>query len=477
LPPPANRSNTLTEEETREGAVKAKKTRKGDGFWEKIDLDRSGTGGGESKNGMDVDNQNALGSSNYDDDGEEDFLGPSPIKSLNKYKKNQFSLLTTTFSEPSASKGNGKSPHSEAESDGDDEPMDEDDVTMNRKSAEKKQKIKAASAFQPSTLNKPKTDRPPSNSATLPPPPPPKASQLPNGKGKKRAASSKLGALVPFDTFADEHLESASGAGPSSLKSGSLAVPSNSSADQKSRSRSRSPIFLETRDRKQKRRTPAEDSVSHGPLDVSERQIESTSKRVRTGETVASGADTDRENAEMEQASEAEEGDYDTQNLSDEYEDYTTERFRSKSVEPPHRDQRNVVGHASSSTVQERRGTPDVTLDESLDPHLVSLLSLKASPVKNHRTKLHKKREEAVMRLLREPSYLLKTGKTIKGLEDLEDDEFAEAIAHADDRREDSLDLGQEQMDNGQSESDDDWASETEGWKDLGDGEMDGLDF
>jgi hypothetical protein len=147
----------------------------------------------------------------------------------------------------------------------------------------------------------------------------------------------------------------------------------------------------------------------------------------------------------------AEEDDYDIRDLSDEYESYSSRKMLEEDT--------------TESTADED------ALDASIDPNLVSLLSLRTSPVKNRLSRLHKKRDETVSKLLLEPTYLMKEKKEKerKGLEDLSDEEIPGEVLHQSDNetKDDVL----------AAASDDDWASEPEGWKDLGDGEMDGLDW
>lgn len=120
-------------------------------------------------------------------------------------------------------------------------------------------------------------------------------------------------------------------------------------------------------------------------------------------------------------------------------------------------------------------------LHESLDVDLVSLLSLRSSPVKNRLAKLHKKRDETVKALLREPTYLIaqKREKQKKGLEDLDDDDawLPQRRPGGEEDFEDIHPSGgmPDEAEVFAEASDDDWASEPEGWKDLGDGEMDDL--
>lgn len=171
--------------------------------------------------------------------------------------------------------------------------------------------------------------------------------------------------------------------------------------------------------------------------------------------------------SEVLAAIEAEDDDYDTRDLSDEYEEYKPRR-------------RSVTPAMLSQTQREASAVP---LDQSLDPDLVSLLSLKASPVKNRLAKLQKKREDTYRKLLHEPTYLMESKKQIKGLEDLEEEErrkreeameAAAEPAWTTDLFEDEAMGTHKALDNAEDgeQSDDDWASEPEGWKDLSDGEM-----
>ena len=134
---------------------------------------------------------------------------------------------------------------------------------------------------------------------------------------------------------------------------------------------------------------------------------------------------------------------------------------------------------AVSAEAHNRRSVSTVPeVDEPLDPQLVSLLSLKTSPVKNRLAKLHKKRDDTVQKLLQEPTYLIAQKKALatQGLEDLEDDQHLSRK-----NRPDEMNDTQEEAEQSEDEavqklaenSDDDWASEPDGWKDLGDGEMD----
>lgn len=197
-------------------------------------------------------------------------------------------------------------------------------------------------------------------------------------------------------------------------------------------------------------------------------------KRTRVEEKEASPAelqasadeDVDMNDAEEEalrevEREEADVDNYDTRDLSDEYGGPSLRRART--ITP-------------AIDNEEGRKSPSQALDESLDPELVSLLSLKASPVKNRLLKLQKKRETTYKKLLHEPTYLRQKQKQVKGLEDLDDEEEAGGLEQevaqdvlwrgpADHTRETSLEGPEER-------SDDDWASEPEGWKDLSDGEM-----
>lgn len=176
----------------------------------------------------------------------------------------------------------------------------------------------------------------------------------------------------------------------------------------------------------------------------------------------------DAYDSEVLEAIEAQEqeDDYETRDLSDEYEEYQPKR---RSLTP-------------ATQAQEGREASSAPLDESLDPDLVSLLSLKASPVKNRLARLHKKREDTYRKLLLEPTYVMESKREIKGLEDLEEEErrrreeefgelterqWTSELAEDDSFSKKALVDGEQE-----EQSDDDWASEPEGWKDLSDGEM-----
>lgn len=104
-----------------------------------------------------------------------------------------------------------------------------------------------------------------------------------------------------------------------------------------------------------------------------------------------------------------------------------------------------------------RHGKSTIDVDPSIPSDLVSMLSLRSSPLKKTSMLREKDRDLRVKRLLQEPSV---TGPKKKGLADLDD----EVQSGSDDQR------------GGEEGSDDDWASDAEGWKDLGDGAMDGYD-
>lgn len=170
---------------------------------------------------------------------------------------------------------------------------------------------------------------------------------------------------------------------------------------------------------------------------------------------------------EVLEAIEAQEDDYETRDLSDEYEEY---KPRKRSITP-------------AMLAQDSREASSAPLDESIDPDLVSLLSLKASPVKNRLAKLHKKREDTYRKLLLEPTYIMESKRQITGLEDLEDEErrrredeleeTAERPWSTELAQDDTFGIQKALIDGEHEEdSDDDWASEAEGWKDLSDGEM-----
>lgn len=164
------------------------------------------------------------------------------------------------------------------------------------------------------------------------------------------------------------------------------------------------------------------------------------------------------------EALEAQNGDYDTRDLSDEYDEYKPRR-------------RSMTPAMHSQNTRESSTAP---LDESLDPDMVSLLSLKASPVKNRLARLHKKREDTYRKLLLEPTYIMETKRRITGLEDLEEEEERKRQAELEEAGTDpswNSELPDEDPTNvlgggHEEQSDDDWASEPEGWKDLSDGEM-----
>jgi hypothetical protein len=89
--------------------------------------------------------------------------------------------------------------------------------------------------------------------------------------------------------------------------------------------------------------------------------------------------------------------------------------------------------------------------------HLVSLLSLEASPIKKHRLQVQSRKTELANRVLLEPS-IVRGSKPKGGLDELEDD----------------LEEGSDALD--EEEGDDDWESEPEGWKTLGGEDLIGLD-
>lgn len=95
-----------------------------------------------------------------------------------------------------------------------------------------------------------------------------------------------------------------------------------------------------------------------------------------------------------------------------------------------------------------------IDIDPTIPSDLVSMLSLRSSPIKKTSLLREKDRDLRVKKLLQEPSVC---GKKKMGLEDLVDEKGSE---------------GEEE----QGGSDDDWASDAEGWKDFGDGAMDGYD-
>lgn len=178
---------------------------------------------------------------------------------------------------------------------------------------------------------------------------------------------------------------------------------------------------------------------------------------------------------------------YELRDFSDEYEEYREDESRfitsttnGTNTQRPFHSSRS----RSSTPLPQSLDNPD----SSLDPELVSLLSLRTSPVKNRLAKLHKKRDETVNALLQEPTYLLAKKKELerKGLEDLEEDEDVQRSKgeDGDDTNEYNQDFGVEgarhvgeDEEQARERSDDDWASEPEGWKDLGDGEMDEMDL
>ena len=162
--------------------------------------------------------------------------------------------------------------------------------------------------------------------------------------------------------------------------------------------------------------------------------------------------------------------DYDVRNLSDEYEGYVHSRSKPlKTFHPGNGEQHHQSTRASSNTLE---------ANTELDPELVSLLSLRTSPVKNRLGRLHKKRDETVRAILQEPTFVMskKKQEQRKGLEDLEDEgEYTAGaeIASGDNLKDDRASQDEKEL----FDSDDDWASEAEGWKDLGDGEMDSPDI
>ena len=167
-------------------------------------------------------------------------------------------------------------------------------------------------------------------------------------------------------------------------------------------------------------------------------------------------------NATDADAEEADDG-YELRDM-DEYEPYDPHGRRS----------------ATPAAGPEARAKRSASVQPDLDPNLVSLLSLKTSPVKHRLAKLHKKRDTTVQKLLQEPTYLIAQKKALatQGLEDLDDDQYLARTNAVTDDNVDDVSEGEPRSEDEQQErlaenSDDDWASEPDGWKDLGDGEMD----
>lgn len=109
------------------------------------------------------------------------------------------------------------------------------------------------------------------------------------------------------------------------------------------------------------------------------------------------------------------------------------------------------------SNLRQTRSQPNVehsiTLDSTIPSELVSMLSIRSSPIKKTALLRERDRDLRVKKLLQEPSV---KERKVEGLLDLK--VFSD--------EEDEIEGG----------SDDDWDSDAEGWKDLGNGAMDNYD-
>lgn len=122
-------------------------------------------------------------------------------------------------------------------------------------------------------------------------------------------------------------------------------------------------------------------------------------------------------------------------------------------------EERGESGSDDDSIASPRRPAHPVqhVIDSTAIPSsMLSILSLRSSPVKKTSMLREKDRDLRVERLLLDP---LERNKKSKGLADLIDEDEQSRRGRAD------------------ADSDDDWASDVEGWKDLGDGEMDDYDL
>lgn len=127
---------------------------------------------------------------------------------------------------------------------------------------------------------------------------------------------------------------------------------------------------------------------------------------------------------------------------------------REEFVEPPasHDEDSGEGSDASPRPTRSEAIDHSISVDSSIPSELVSMLSLRSSPIKKTSLLRERDRDLRVKKLLQEPSAMRKKSS---GLADLE--------------------IGSEE-DEGEGEGDDDWDSDAEGWKDLGDGVMDGYD-
>lgn len=301
----------------------------------------------------------------------------------------------------------------------------------------------------------------------------------PNGKGNQRAPDPVTEAVTkPSTKDAKASFFSVAGlpvtnratdapqytAGPSKPKKRTIAaaalVPMDNLGDPEAPASSEIPFTISSEAEPAMAKRPKRTTAK--ALDVAE-----DSAKVHVEQSVAAEEAADDPIA-PEAESENKDEDYEVREL-DEYEPYDA---RSKRATTP------MAAPADQWSRRSVSAVPD--LDESLDPTLVSLLSLKTSPVKNRLAKLHKKRDDTVQKVLQEPTYLIAQKKALatQGLEDLEDDEYEKKrIRRMDDEGEheasDGEVSGDERAEQLAENSDDDWASEPDGWKDLGDGEMD----
>jgi hypothetical protein len=116
-------------------------------------------------------------------------------------------------------------------------------------------------------------------------------------------------------------------------------------------------------------------------------------------------------------------------------------------------DESEDAGSVSASPRKIKPVFEDHIIDATSVPaSMLSILSLRSSPIKKTSLLREKQRDLRIQKLLQDPTLR----RQHKGLSDLVDEDLNRS------RRE--------------AESDDDWASEAEGWKDLGDGNMDDWD-
>lgn len=116
-------------------------------------------------------------------------------------------------------------------------------------------------------------------------------------------------------------------------------------------------------------------------------------------------------------------------------------------------DESEDAGSVSASPRKIKPVFEDHIIDATSVPaSMLSILSLRSSPIKKTSLLREKQRDLRIQKLLQDPTLR----RQHKGLSDLVDEDLNRS------RRE--------------AESDDDWASEAEGWKDLGDGDMDDWD-